>query len=86
MTGKRKRLHTLTIVLDDGLYSYLRADFKGIGLHNTIEEAAVFLLREAIIRNAGHPNAGKFLAPYLPKRYRKHFGMAQRMYATRRDK
>lgn len=61
----------LTLKLDRGLYAWLSAYARGVSLWDGIEDTAVALIRDGIIKASSSDVFAAAMIPYLPKDIRK---------------
>jgi hypothetical protein len=69
---KRDRMHRLVLLLDDGLWSHLKASLA-VHLTGNIEDGAIYMLRQAAVADLENANVRRGVVPRLPRRYRKHW-------------
>ena len=60
--------------MDSGLYAWVRAYTKGMGLGETTEESIIYLVRKGIHEAIGSAALREAMMPHLPKRIRRAFG------------
>ncbi len=65
--------------IDHGLMAHLEALVRG-GFYGPIEDTAIFMIRNGIIKNLENANLRELIVPHLPERFRKHFPEAARIY------
>lgn len=74
ISSKRREALRVRLTLDRGLASWIRAYHEAYGLHATIQETIIYLVRSAIIERSRNEASRKLLMPHLPADIQRAWG------------